>query len=72
MLLLFLGGRLLGELYPLRAFSDVRYKWTSDVQRVVLEPLGNKTKLSHLNISFFRSWNSASSSTYTALLDSQS
>jgi pyruvate dehydrogenase phosphatase len=34
------GSRLLGELYPLRAFGDVRYKWTEDLQRVVLEPLG--------------------------------
>jgi len=34
------SGRLLGELYPLRAFGDVRYKWTEDLQRVVLEPLG--------------------------------
>ena len=31
---------MLGELYPLRAFGDVRYKWTEDLQRVVLEPLG--------------------------------
>uniref|UniRef100_A0A1I7XI49 PPM-type phosphatase domain-containing protein n=1 Tax=Heterorhabditis bacteriophora TaxID=37862 RepID=A0A1I7XI49_HETBA len=28
------GGRLLGELYPLRAFGDVRYKWPMDLQRV--------------------------------------
>lgn len=34
------GGRLLGELYPLRAFGDVRYKWPMDLQKVVLEPLG--------------------------------
>jgi pyruvate dehydrogenase phosphatase len=34
------GGRLLGELYPLRAFGDVRYKWPLNLQRVVLEPLG--------------------------------
>uniref|UniRef100_A0A7E4V1R0 PPM-type phosphatase domain-containing protein n=1 Tax=Panagrellus redivivus TaxID=6233 RepID=A0A7E4V1R0_PANRE len=34
------AGRLLGELYPLRAFGDVRYKWTLDLQKVVLEPLG--------------------------------
>lgn len=34
------GGRLLGELYPLRAFGDVRYKWPMNLQRVVLEPLG--------------------------------
>ncbi|KAI6182635.1 [Pyruvate dehydrogenase [acetyl-transferring]]-phosphatase 1, mitochondrial [Aphelenchoides bicaudatus] len=44
----FTSGRLLGELYPLRAFSDVRYKWTSDVQRVVLEPLGLGTPPPHL------------------------
>ncbi|KHJ93428.1 protein phosphatase 2C [Oesophagostomum dentatum] len=35
------GGRLLGELYPLRAFGDVRFKWPLDLQKVVLEPLGN-------------------------------
>lgn len=35
------GGRLLGELFPLRAFGDVRYKWTTDLQKVVLEPLGH-------------------------------
>ncbi|KAK6727051.1 hypothetical protein RB195_005010 [Necator americanus] len=35
------GGRLLGELYPLRAFGDVRFKWPMDLQKVVLEPLGN-------------------------------
>ncbi|CAD5209657.1 unnamed protein product [Bursaphelenchus xylophilus] len=34
------GGRLLGELYPLRAFGDVRYKWQMELQKVVLEPLG--------------------------------
>ncbi|KAI1731642.1 protein phosphatase 2C domain-containing protein [Ditylenchus destructor] len=34
------GGRLLGELYPLRAFGDLRYKWSLELQRVVLEPLG--------------------------------
>uniref|UniRef100_A0AC34R3X1 PPM-type phosphatase domain-containing protein n=1 Tax=Panagrolaimus sp. JU765 TaxID=591449 RepID=A0AC34R3X1_9BILA len=34
------GGRLLGELLPLRAFGDVRYKWTEDLQKIVLEPLG--------------------------------
>uniref|UniRef100_A0A0R3PQP2 PPM-type phosphatase domain-containing protein n=1 Tax=Angiostrongylus costaricensis TaxID=334426 RepID=A0A0R3PQP2_ANGCS len=35
------GGRLLGELYPLRAFGDVRFKWPLDLQKVVLEPMGN-------------------------------
>ncbi|KAI6226072.1 [Pyruvate dehydrogenase [acetyl-transferring]]-phosphatase 1, mitochondrial [Aphelenchoides besseyi] len=35
-----LGDRLLGELIPLRAFGDVRYKWSMELQRVVLEPLG--------------------------------
>uniref|UniRef100_A0A0N4WF69 PPM-type phosphatase domain-containing protein n=1 Tax=Haemonchus placei TaxID=6290 RepID=A0A0N4WF69_HAEPC len=35
------GGRLLGELYPLRAFGDVRFKWPLDLQKVVLEPLGS-------------------------------
>ncbi|KAK5965446.1 Pyruvate dehyrogenase phosphatase catalytic subunit 1 [Trichostrongylus colubriformis] len=35
------GGRLLGELYPLRAFGDVRFKWPMDLQKVVLEPLGS-------------------------------
>ncbi|ULU11952.1 hypothetical protein L3Y34_015365 [Caenorhabditis briggsae] len=35
------GGRLLGELFPLRAFGDVRYKWPLDLQKVVLEPLGH-------------------------------
>ncbi|KAK0425029.1 hypothetical protein QR680_008993 [Steinernema hermaphroditum] len=35
------GGRLLGELYPLRAFGDVRYKWPAQLQRVVMEPLGD-------------------------------
>ncbi|CAD5206653.1 unnamed protein product [Bursaphelenchus okinawaensis] len=34
------GGRLLGELYPLRAFGDIRYKWPLELQKVVLEPLG--------------------------------
>ncbi|KAL3110223.1 hypothetical protein niasHT_015826 [Heterodera trifolii] len=34
------GDRLLGELYPLRAFGDVRYKWPLELQKVVLEPLG--------------------------------
>lgn len=37
---MFLGGRLLGELLPLRAFGDVRFKWTEDIQKIVLEPLG--------------------------------
>ncbi|CAI4226682.1 unnamed protein product [Auanema sp. JU1783] len=35
------GGRLLGELFPLRAFGDVRYKWPLNLQKVVLEPLGS-------------------------------
>ncbi|GMR51371.1 hypothetical protein PMAYCL1PPCAC_21566, partial [Pristionchus mayeri] len=35
------GGRLLGELYPLRAFGDVRYKWPLDLQKAVLGPLGS-------------------------------
>ncbi|CAB3407898.1 unnamed protein product [Caenorhabditis bovis] len=35
------GGRLLGELFPLRAFGDVRYKWPLELQKVVLEPLGH-------------------------------
>ncbi|VDK53854.1 unnamed protein product [Cylicostephanus goldi] len=35
------GGRLLGELYPLRAFGDVRFKWPLDLQKVVLEPMGS-------------------------------
>ena len=34
------GGRLLSELYPLRAFGDMRYKWPLELQRVVFEPLG--------------------------------
>jgi len=34
------GGRLLGELVPLRSFGDIRYKWSSSLQRVVLEPVG--------------------------------
>jgi pyruvate dehydrogenase phosphatase len=34
------GGRLLGELFPLRAFGDLRYKWPFELQKVVLEPLG--------------------------------
>uniref|UniRef100_A0A914CCN0 PPM-type phosphatase domain-containing protein n=1 Tax=Acrobeloides nanus TaxID=290746 RepID=A0A914CCN0_9BILA len=34
------GGRLLGELIPLRAFGDLRYKWPKELQKVVLEPLG--------------------------------
>ena len=28
------GGRLLGELLPLRAFGDVRYKWPLELQKV--------------------------------------
>lgn len=39
----------MGELYPLRAFADVRYKWTADVQRIVLEPLGLGTPPPQLN-----------------------
>lgn len=35
------GGRLLGELYPLRAFGDVRYKWSKELQKAVLSPLGD-------------------------------
>uniref|UniRef100_F1L0G4 [Pyruvate dehydrogenase acetyl-transferring-phosphatase 1 n=1 Tax=Ascaris suum TaxID=6253 RepID=F1L0G4_ASCSU len=35
------AGRLLGELYPLRAFGDVRYKWPAELQKTVLEPLGD-------------------------------
>ncbi|VDK47748.1 unnamed protein product [Anisakis simplex] len=35
------GGRLLGELYPLRAFGDVRYKWPVELQKTVLEPFGD-------------------------------
>lgn len=38
---MFLGGRLLSELYPLRAFGDMRFKWPLELQRVVFEPLGN-------------------------------
>lgn len=34
------NGRLLGELIPLRAFGDARYKWPMDLQRVVLGPFG--------------------------------
>lgn len=34
------ADRLLGELYPLRAFGDVRYKWPKELQKVVLEPFG--------------------------------
>ncbi len=30
------GGRLLGELYPLRAFGDIRYKWPAALQKIVL------------------------------------
>ncbi|VDO08694.1 unnamed protein product, partial [Haemonchus placei] len=30
------GGRLLGELYPLRAFGDVRFKWPLDLQKVLI------------------------------------
>ncbi|PAV80258.1 hypothetical protein WR25_16791 [Diploscapter pachys] len=37
---IFRQGRLLGELIPLRAFGDVRYKWPLELQKVVLEPLG--------------------------------
>ncbi|KIH49845.1 hypothetical protein ANCDUO_20079, partial [Ancylostoma duodenale] len=32
------GGRLLGELYPLRAFGDVRFKWPLDLQKVLVNP----------------------------------
>ena len=32
------GGRLLGELMPLRAFGDVRYKWETDVQESLFGP----------------------------------
>ncbi|KAF7639151.1 PPM-type phosphatase domain-containing protein [Meloidogyne graminicola] len=34
------ANRLLGELYPLRAFGDVRFKWAKELQKIVLEPLG--------------------------------
>ena len=34
------GGRLFGELYPLRAFGDARYKWPTDIQDRVLRPFG--------------------------------
>ncbi|KRZ77228.1 Ornithine decarboxylase, partial [Trichinella papuae] len=30
--------RLLGELYPLRAFGDVRYKWPLKQQKAIIEP----------------------------------
>ncbi|MFH4981145.1 hypothetical protein AB6A40_007854 [Gnathostoma spinigerum] len=35
------GGRLLSELYPLRAFGDVRYKWPETTQKELLEPFGS-------------------------------
>ncbi|GMT27090.1 hypothetical protein PFISCL1PPCAC_18387 [Pristionchus fissidentatus] len=35
------AGRLLGELYPLRAFGDVRYKWPLELQKAVLGPMGS-------------------------------
>lgn len=35
------GGRLFGELFPLRAFGDVRYKWSAELQKVVLGRLND-------------------------------
>lgn len=32
------SDRLLGELYPLRAFGDVRYKWPLKLQKIILAP----------------------------------
>lgn len=34
------SGRLFGELYPLRAFGDARYKWSKELQEKVLKPFG--------------------------------
>uniref|UniRef100_A0AC35TPK2 PPM-type phosphatase domain-containing protein n=1 Tax=Rhabditophanes sp. KR3021 TaxID=114890 RepID=A0AC35TPK2_9BILA len=34
------NGRLLGELIPLRAFGDVQFKWSRDLQKIILAPLG--------------------------------
>lgn len=34
------AGRLLGELYPLRAFGDFRYKWPLELQQLVLSQIG--------------------------------
>ncbi|EFO24909.1 phosphatase 2C containing protein [Loa loa] len=31
-----IGGRLFGELFPLRAFGDVRYKWSAELQEEIL------------------------------------
>uniref|UniRef100_A0A914WC94 PPM-type phosphatase domain-containing protein n=1 Tax=Plectus sambesii TaxID=2011161 RepID=A0A914WC94_9BILA len=36
------NGRLLGQLFPLRAFGDVRFKWTAELQNVVLSPIYGK------------------------------
>ncbi|VDN01873.1 unnamed protein product [Thelazia callipaeda] len=38
---LLLGGRLFGELFPLRAFGDARYKWSAAQQKKVLGVAGN-------------------------------
>uniref|UniRef100_A0A0N5AGR5 PPM-type phosphatase domain-containing protein n=1 Tax=Syphacia muris TaxID=451379 RepID=A0A0N5AGR5_9BILA len=35
------AGRLFGELYPLRAFGDARYKWSKNVQEEVFKPFGD-------------------------------
>uniref|UniRef100_A0A915Q818 PPM-type phosphatase domain-containing protein n=1 Tax=Setaria digitata TaxID=48799 RepID=A0A915Q818_9BILA len=36
-----IGGRLFGELFPFRAFGDVRYKWSADLQREILGTTGH-------------------------------
>ncbi|VIO96078.1 Protein phosphatase 2C containing protein [Brugia malayi] len=33
---LIVGGRLFGELFPFRAFGDVRYKWSAELQKDIL------------------------------------
>uniref|UniRef100_A0A0N4ZFV6 PPM-type phosphatase domain-containing protein n=1 Tax=Parastrongyloides trichosuri TaxID=131310 RepID=A0A0N4ZFV6_PARTI len=37
---IFRNGRLLGDLIPLRAFGDVQFKLTRDLQKIILTPLG--------------------------------
>ncbi|CEF68698.1 GM14286p [Strongyloides ratti] len=39
---IFKNGRLLGDLIPLRAFGDVQFKLTKDLQKIILSPLGYK------------------------------
>ena len=45
---IFRNGRLFGELYPLRAFGDVRYKWPKELQEKYLRAYGERPLVGNL------------------------